>query len=157
MKAFSPLRDSMKPTRLTGALLMKRLSIVPQDMLYSTGTDCPRTWRKERYHRLIYELFDGSHRSFKRFNRAMVAWGDVYGKGFFAKAYPWQNLSSDLVICDFAGGNGHVTMDLLKKNPQFKIVLQDQEQVVDQAKEVYPGCLCRVLFASLMHVHLAMG
>ncbi|KAK7026519.1 hypothetical protein VNI00_015599 [Paramarasmius palmivorus] len=94
------------------------------------------------YHATGHALFDWhrlpeNEEKGERFNRAMVAWGDVYGKGFFAKAYPWKNFSSNLVICDIAGGNGHVTMDLLKKNPQFKIVLQDQAQVVDQAKELW--------------------
>ena len=50
--------------------------------------------------------------------------------------YPWASQKADATVCDVAGGNGHVTMGLLKAHPHLKLVLQDQPQVLDQAREV---------------------
>ncbi|KIK52991.1 hypothetical protein GYMLUDRAFT_49571 [Collybiopsis luxurians FD-317 M1] len=73
----------------------------------------------------------------ERFPRAMVGWGDVTGKGFLATVYPWASQSAGTTICDIAGGNGHVTMGLLKAHPHLKLVLQDQPQVIDMAKKFW--------------------
>ncbi|KAF5373523.1 hypothetical protein D9757_010489 [Collybiopsis confluens] len=73
----------------------------------------------------------------ERFPRAMVGWGDVTGKGFLAKVYPWASQAADTTVCDIAGGNGHVTMGLLKAHPHLKLVLQDQPQVIEMAKEFW--------------------
>ncbi|EEC00065.1 hypothetical protein MPER_00075, partial [Moniliophthora perniciosa FA553] len=39
--------------------------------------------------------------------------------------------------CDVGGGNGHNMIDLLRKHPNLKAVLQDQPQVIEQAKEYW--------------------
>ncbi|KAF9068144.1 S-adenosyl-L-methionine-dependent methyltransferase [Rhodocollybia butyracea] len=72
----------------------------------------------------------------ERFPRAMLGWGDVTGKGFLAKVYPWPSYPSGTTICDIGGGNGHVTMALMKAQPHLKLVLQDQPQVIEMARKV---------------------
>ncbi|PBL03216.1 S-adenosyl-L-methionine-dependent methyltransferase [Armillaria gallica] len=72
-----------------------------------------------------------------RFPRAMVGWGNVTGKGLLATVYPWEQQPADTTICDVAGGNGHVTMGLMKAHPHLKVVLQDQEQVIVMGKQFW--------------------
>ena len=84
----------------------------------------------------------------------MIGWGLVTGKGMLPKgspvsviiiaseltfcliAYPWGSLAEGTTICDLGGGNGHATLDLLKKFPQLRIVLQDLESVVEEGRKV---------------------
>ncbi|KAK7047294.1 hypothetical protein VNI00_006525 [Paramarasmius palmivorus] len=87
--------------------------------------------------RILFEVFGLSERGAQRFDRAMVAWSHVYGMGFLSKAYPWSTYVLGCTICDIGGGNGHVMMDLSKKNPHFKVVLQDQPGVIVRAKEYW--------------------
>ena len=51
-------------------------------------------------------------------------------------AYMWDQVPADSVVCDIGGGNGHVTMGLVKQFPHLKIVLQDLAPVVQQGREV---------------------
>ncbi|KAJ8088447.1 hypothetical protein PM082_022520 [Marasmius tenuissimus] len=83
-----------------------------------------------------YRLPQGQRQG-QRFPRAMVGWGDVTGKGLVAKAYPWTSVPADSTVCDVAGGNGHVTMGLMKVHPHLRVVLQDQAHVIDQAEEFW--------------------
>ncbi|KAK1223496.1 hypothetical protein PQX77_013623 [Marasmius sp. AFHP31] len=83
-----------------------------------------------------YRLPQGQRQG-QRFPRAMVGWGDVTGKGLVAKAYPWTSVPADSTVCDVAGGNGHVTMGLMKVHPHLRVVLQDQAHVIDQAQEFW--------------------
>ncbi|KAK7467339.1 hypothetical protein VKT23_004396 [Stygiomarasmius scandens] len=73
----------------------------------------------------------------QRFPRAMVGWGNVTGKGFMTTVYPWTSQSKNATVCDVAGGNGHVTMGLIKVHSHLKVVLQDQPQVLEQAREFW--------------------
>ncbi|THU85643.1 S-adenosyl-L-methionine-dependent methyltransferase [Dendrothele bispora CBS 962.96] len=73
----------------------------------------------------------------QRFPRAMVGWGNVTGKGLMTTVYPWASQNKDATVCDVAGGNGHVTMGLMKAHSHLKVVLQDQPQVLDQAREFW--------------------
>ncbi|KAJ3982678.1 S-adenosyl-L-methionine-dependent methyltransferase [Lentinula detonsa] len=89
-----------------------------------------------------YPFFD-YHKT--RFPRAMVGWGDVTGKGLLAKVYPWTSQPANTTICDVGGGNGHVTMNLMKAHPHVKVVVQDQPQVIEMAQKFwakeYPGAI----------------
>ncbi|KAJ6569600.1 S-adenosyl-L-methionine-dependent methyltransferase [Mycena capillaripes] len=49
--------------------------------------------------------------------------------------YPCGALLADTVVCDVGGGNGLVTMELLRAFPQLKIVVQDLPPVVEQGRE----------------------
>ena len=51
-------------------------------------------------------------------------------------AYMWDQVPADSVVCDIGGGNGHITMGLVKQFPHLKIVLQDLAPVVQQGREV---------------------
>ncbi|KAJ4478425.1 S-adenosyl-L-methionine-dependent methyltransferase [Lentinula aciculospora] len=76
--------------------------------------------------------------SSKRFARTMVGWGQIFGKEhFLPQAYPWSAESSETTVCDVAGGNGFATMALLKAHPHLKLVLQDQQQIIDRAQEFW--------------------
>ncbi|KAJ7453341.1 S-adenosyl-L-methionine-dependent methyltransferase [Mycena galericulata] len=80
-------------------------------------------------------LFDFYLTNLQRFGRAMLAWGEVTGKATLTRDFPWANLPAGTTICDFGGGNGHVTAVLLKAFPHLKFVLQDLPGVVEQGKE----------------------
>ncbi|KIK66536.1 hypothetical protein GYMLUDRAFT_935360 [Collybiopsis luxurians FD-317 M1] len=80
---------------------------------------------------------DGAMRG-ERFARAMIGWGDVLGKEhFLAKVYPWASQPLDTTICDVAGSNGYVTMNLCKVYPHLKVVLQDQGPTVAIAEQFW--------------------
>lgn len=84
----------------------------------------------------------------------MIGWGQVTGKGMLLKglpnfwatvatklitlsaAYPWASLPEGTTVCDLGGGNGHVTLDLIRSFPQLRIVLQDLQSVVDEGRKV---------------------
>ncbi|KAH7874886.1 S-adenosyl-L-methionine-dependent methyltransferase [Lentinula edodes] len=80
---------------------------------------------------------DGLKRS-ERFARTMVGWGQIFGKEhFLPQAYPWSVQPPETTICDVAGGNGFATMALLKAHPHLNLVLQDQTQIIDRAREFW--------------------
>ncbi|KAJ7927645.1 S-adenosyl-L-methionine-dependent methyltransferase [Mycena leptocephala] len=70
-----------------------------------------------------------------RFGRAMLAWGEVTGNATLPKDYPWASLPAGTSVCDFGGGNGHITAMLLKAVPHLKFVLQDLPPILEQGKE----------------------
>ncbi|KAJ3794479.1 S-adenosyl-L-methionine-dependent methyltransferase [Lentinula aff. detonsa] len=74
----------------------------------------------------------------KRFARTMVGWGQIFGKEhFLPQVYIWSAQPPDTTICDVAGGNGFATLALLKAHPHLKLVLQDQQQIIDRAQEFW--------------------
>ncbi|ESK82329.1 S-adenosyl-L-methionine-dependent methyltransferase [Moniliophthora roreri MCA 2997] len=109
---------------------------------YETYSGKPRFPDETAFQRLKgHKIFDWykfpeNKEKAERFNRAMVAWVDFQGS-FLPKVYPWTEHPSDCTVCDVAGGNGHYTIDLLKKHPKFKVLLQDQPEVIEQAKEYW--------------------
>ncbi|KAI3600732.1 S-adenosyl-L-methionine-dependent methyl transferase [Moniliophthora roreri] len=133
---------SKKPMADLVALITEE-GLLASARLNETYTTEPRMLHETAFQRATgYGLFDWyklpeNRKRQERFQRAMMAWGDVYGKGFLSKAYPWKQYPSGYTISDIAGGTGHVTMDLLKKNPHFKVILQDQQEVIQQAKEFW--------------------
>ncbi|KAF5339494.1 hypothetical protein D9757_014699 [Collybiopsis confluens] len=85
-----------------------------------------------------YESPEGKKRlDVKRFSQAMVGWGAVTGKSNLSKAYPWSACRPGTTVCDVGGGNGHVTLDLVRSMPQLKIIVQDTPSVMEQAKELW--------------------
>ncbi|KAJ3768969.1 S-adenosyl-L-methionine-dependent methyltransferase [Lentinula raphanica] len=80
---------------------------------------------------------DGLKRS-ERFARTMVGWGQIFGKEhFLPQSYPWCDQPPNTTICDVAGGNGFATMALLKAQPHLKVILQDQQPIIDRAQELW--------------------
>ncbi|KAJ7487261.1 S-adenosyl-L-methionine-dependent methyltransferase [Mycena galericulata] len=86
----------------------------------------------------IFEFYGlpGQEARAARFNQAMLGWGEVTGKGMLPKVYPWANLPTDTVVCDVGGGNGHVTVDLVKKFPHLKVIVQDLPSVVEEGRGI---------------------
>ncbi|ESK85087.1 S-adenosyl-L-methionine-dependent methyltransferase [Moniliophthora roreri MCA 2997] len=82
-----------------------------------------------------YNLPENKERA-ERFNRAMVAATEMHGS-FLSKVYPWTEHPSERTVCDVGGGDGHNMVDLLKKHPNLKAVLQDQPEVIEQAKQYW--------------------
>ncbi|EPQ52689.1 S-adenosyl-L-methionine-dependent methyltransferase, partial [Gloeophyllum trabeum ATCC 11539] len=70
------------------------------------------------------------------FAKAMIGAGEIMNKGALAKAYPWSTLHKDAVICDVGGGNGHMSMLLMKQFPHMKAVIQDQPSFMNIAQQV---------------------
>jgi hypothetical protein len=63
------------------------------------------------------------------------------GMGVFAaesvpRSYPWDSLGKDAIVVDVAGGTGHITMAVLRKFPQLKVIVQDVESAIDVGKRV---------------------
>ncbi|EPQ51546.1 S-adenosyl-L-methionine-dependent methyltransferase [Gloeophyllum trabeum ATCC 11539] len=81
----------------------------------------------------------------ERFNQGMIGLGEFNGRGLLAKAYPWETLPEDTVLCDVGGGNGHASLIVLKSFPHVKAIIQDQEHVVSTGKALWsrecPGAL----------------
>ncbi|KZT29636.1 S-adenosyl-L-methionine-dependent methyltransferase [Neolentinus lepideus HHB14362 ss-1] len=71
------------------------------------------------------------------FAKCMEGLGDINNRGIVAKVFPWSTLPVDTVICDVAGGSGHVSMLLLRQFPQIKAIIQDQPSVVKVAREYW--------------------
>lgn len=51
--------------------------------------------------------------------------------------FPWRNLSSGTTVCDLGAGVGFTSMELARTNPGIRIVLQDVNNVVQEAKLVW--------------------
>jgi hypothetical protein len=67
----------------------------------------------------------------------MMGEGTVLGKASLAKAFPWDAQPTDATICDVGGGNGHLCMDLIKVHPHLKVVLQDEQGVIESAQKFW--------------------
>ncbi|KAF7377232.1 S-adenosyl-L-methionine-dependent methyltransferase [Mycena sanguinolenta] len=52
-------------------------------------------------------------------------------------AYDWGSLSTGSLVVDVGGGVGTLSLLLAGKFPQLKFVVQDQEDVIEQAKKVW--------------------
>ncbi|KAH7875000.1 S-adenosyl-L-methionine-dependent methyltransferase [Lentinula edodes] len=92
------------------------------------------------YHQMPQGLRKGN-----RFAKGMPGYNDVSGKSLMVKAYPWTSQPPDITICDVGGGYGDIILDLMKAHPHFKLVLQDQPQIIDMARkfweEEYPEAI----------------
>lgn len=109
-----------------------------QDNLAAGGQGCNTPFERA-YGNAFFDYYKTPQgkRQGERFPRAMVGWGEVTGKGLVATAYPWSSTTPDTSICDVAGGNGHVTLGLMKAFPHLKVVLQDQPATIEQGKELW--------------------
>ncbi|GJJ14270.1 hypothetical protein Clacol_008534 [Clathrus columnatus] len=72
-----------------------------------------------------------------RLAQAMVGWGAVTGKSRISKAYPWDSVPQNSVICDIGGGNGHVSRELAKNFSNIRVIIQDIPTVITQAKQYW--------------------
>ncbi|ESK82758.1 S adenosyl L methionine dependent methyltransferase [Moniliophthora roreri MCA 2997] len=109
---------------------------------YETFSTKPKFPDETAFQRLTgHKIFDWynlpeNKEKAERFNRAMVGMIGLHGS-FLSKVYPWMEHPLERTVCDVGGGNGHNMIDLLKKHPNLKAVLQDQPQVIEQAKRYW--------------------
>ena len=50
--------------------------------------------------------------------------------------YNWSELPKDAVVNDIGGGNGHIVLELLKKFPHLRAVVQDLPSVLEDTRRV---------------------
>ncbi|KAF9052592.1 S-adenosyl-L-methionine-dependent methyltransferase [Rhodocollybia butyracea] len=102
------------------------------------GRDSCTPFQHAKGHNLYhyYTLPEGKKQG-ERFNHAMVGGGELLGQGMVARVYPWASVPADSIVCDVAGGNGHATMRLIKAHPHLRVTLQDQPEVISEAKKFW--------------------
>ncbi|PWW73811.1 S-adenosyl-L-methionine-dependent methyltransferase [Tuber magnatum] len=54
--------------------------------------------------------------------------------------FPWSSLGNVLLI-DIGGGNGHITYQIAQEAPEMRVMIQDKEQAIVEAKELCPDNL----------------
>jgi len=74
-------------------------------------------------------------RGLEIFSQAMVGGGRVHASPLYVD-YPWETLGSATVV-DVGGGVGGMSLDLAKRSPQLRFVLQDRAPVIQQAEIVW--------------------
>ncbi|KAG0136002.1 S-adenosyl-L-methionine-dependent methyltransferase [Tuber indicum] len=74
-----------------------------------------------------------------RFNACMKPFGaPSYAR--LRTVYPWRSLGDSLLV-DLGGGNGYIAYQLAEEAPELKIMIQDVEQAIAEAKEVCPDSI----------------
>ncbi|KAK7021286.1 hypothetical protein VNI00_017461 [Paramarasmius palmivorus] len=103
----------------------------------------PGGYNETAFHQATgYELFEyyglpENKDKERRFQRSAAGWDEIYGIGYLSKVYPWEKQPSGATLCDVGGGNGHVTMGPIKIYPHLKLVVQDQPNVLQLAREFW--------------------
>jgi len=76
----------------------------------------------------------------------------------FFIAYNWSGLAAGSLVVDVGGGVGTSCLTLAAKFPELKFVVQDQEKVIEQGKEVSqpnePGPLRIMVFLQLWNAQM---
>ncbi|KAI0931113.1 hypothetical protein AcW2_010267 [Taiwanofungus camphoratus] len=75
------------------------------------------------------------NRGLEIFTLAMLGGGRVHAPPLYAD-YPWESIGSGTVV-DVGGGVGGMSLDLAKKFPKLRFVVQDRASVVKQAEAVW--------------------
>ncbi|KAL4075560.1 hypothetical protein J3A83DRAFT_4356836 [Scleroderma citrinum] len=79
------------------------------------------------------------------FHRTMISFGEVMGSLlilYHGSEYPWNDVST---VCDVSCGIGTFGIPLVKAYPHLRIMNQDLEHVIIQAKEVWGNKVPEVL------------
>ncbi|TFK38230.1 S-adenosyl-L-methionine-dependent methyltransferase [Crucibulum laeve] len=126
----------------SAALLSETLADPEWGPSYSPS-QCAFT-RFTKYPKPMFEYFEGldspeGARRGARFGLGMMAWGSATEAGAVITEFPWAELGKGATVCDVGGGIGNITMQLAKKYPTLKLILQDLPERIQQAKnEVWP-------------------
>ncbi|PUU76443.1 S-adenosyl-L-methionine-dependent methyltransferase [Tuber borchii] len=84
----------------------------------------------------------------ERFNECMKPMGESsYAR--LRTVFPWKSLGDALLI-DIGGGNGHITHQIAEEAPELRVMIQDLDQAIDEAKELCPDSL-KPRFSYLVH------
>ncbi|KAL4860742.1 hypothetical protein BDV12DRAFT_204734 [Aspergillus spectabilis] len=73
----------------------------------------------------------------KQFSEAMKFYtGPIpaYSPDFLIRGYPWVDLPKGAVVVDLGGSDGHVGRLIKRANPKIRVVVQDLEGVIEEAK-----------------------
>ncbi|KAG0636674.1 S-adenosyl-L-methionine-dependent methyltransferase [Tuber brumale] len=74
-----------------------------------------------------------------RFNACMKPFGATsYPR--LRTVFPWKSLGDSLLV-DVGGGNGYIAYMLADEAPELKIMIQDVEQTIDEAKKICPDSI----------------
>lgn len=76
----------------------------------------------------------------QQFARAMslFSMGPGYSPKWLLENYPWDSLHAGTLV-DIGGSKGEYSIAIAQKHPQMKLIVQDLEEVVDQARSGIPA------------------
>ncbi|RPB01019.1 S-adenosyl-L-methionine-dependent methyltransferase [Choiromyces venosus 120613-1] len=87
----------------------------------------------------FWEWIHGNPDLCERFNECMKPMGaSSYAR--LRTVFPWRSLGDALLI-DIGGGNGHITFRIAQEAPDLKVMIQDKEQPIAEAKQLCPDSL----------------
>jgi len=115
------------------------LSETLTDPEFGHSNQAEHTAFKKRFDRGLIEFYlsEEGREAAMRCSRAMVGASLVAGTLQSVLAYPWGELSADTRVCDFGGGNGHVMLEVIKRNTGLRVVIQDMPPVLEGAKHFW--------------------
>ncbi|GAA5946420.1 hypothetical protein JCM3765_000234 [Sporobolomyces pararoseus] len=99
-----------------------------------------------------WEYFAKNERLMKRFASGMSGFSKICGEGESTLAgFPWKDLPKDAILVDVGGGVGHLCLTIGASVPHLSFVVEDREEVVKAAPEVWkkaatPDLQSRVTF-----------
>ncbi|KIM56112.1 hypothetical protein SCLCIDRAFT_29899 [Scleroderma citrinum Foug A] len=79
-----------------------------------------------------FEILEKDDEECNNFYKVMVGAGEIFGSLSALDQYPWNEVST---VCDVGANLGTFSIPLAKTHPHLKIVHQDLERVIPQAKK----------------------
>jgi len=124
--------------------LAARICFKPAPLMFETFSDHSPTAPKDCFRRLYGKpMFEhlGSEQGLgdaQIFAKGMVGGGDLTGgTGSLIKAYPWDSLPKDagpIHLCNVGGGNGHVSLELMRAFPSIPSLLPKPSHGSEEAE-----------------------
>ncbi|KXN91143.1 Sterigmatocystin 8-O-methyltransferase [Leucoagaricus sp. SymC.cos] len=75
----------------------------------------------------------------KYFGPGMMGWGSAIEADAVVSDFPWNKLPKGSVICDVGGGVGNISIQLAKRYPALRLVLQDLPEQLEAAEhKIWP-------------------
>ncbi|KAF9452281.1 S-adenosyl-L-methionine-dependent methyltransferase [Macrolepiota fuliginosa MF-IS2] len=126
-KAASVLSDTLNDPRLTA-------STAPHDSAFSKYFGIKGT---------LFDYYAGSSpdqvKRATRFGPSMIGWGAAIEADAVINDFPWDKLKKGSIVCDVGGGIGNISIQLAKRYPAIRLVLQDlPEQLGAAENKIWP-------------------
>ncbi|KAJ3576709.1 hypothetical protein NP233_g252 [Leucocoprinus birnbaumii] len=126
-KAASALSDNLNDPALTS-------SASPRDSAFS---------RFFNVNGALFDYYAGSSpeqtKRRERFGPSMMGWGAAIEADAVVHDFPWHKLRKGSVVCDVGGGVGNISMQLAKRHPAIRLVLQDLPGQLEAAeRKIWP-------------------